>query len=127
MCVLSAHMVRYDNDLENVSIDGFPSSLKAVNRILYASTSNSQAIAVFVGFRRNVKGDPPIGFVQSNDTDVLKITDTSTSTNGQSGRCVRVVLRMAQVDTQFLHRVDIVYQYAVASSKQYTPEPQPFD
>lgn len=99
--VFSAHVIGYDYYLEHVRID----RLSEAELSNVYSNGGLQSVSIFICFGIDVKGDPAVWLVESDNSDILKITRTSSSTYSESRRGVRVILGVTEIYGQLLQIV----------------------
>ena len=62
----------------------------------------SQSVSIFVRFQAYIEGDPPVGLLNGQNTDVLQIQVSRSCPDGDGGWRVRVIKREAEIHRDFL-------------------------
>jgi hypothetical protein len=105
MCIFAAHMICYDDDLEDIAVDrltvfgGEQTSRDTVKEV------RVQSILVLVWFGGNVEGDPTVGFFEGGYPDILHVHWPCPSAHSQRRRSIGIVQGETEVDADFLDMV----------------------
>ena len=102
MRVFPIHVIREDNELDHVRIDGLAETRG--NRLAGEERDQAHAptIAILVGFGADVKRDPTVRLVKSKDAHILQVGRTSSCPNSDGRRSVRVIGWERKEHAQFL-------------------------
>ena len=102
MRVLAIHMVRENDDLENVRVNRFAVTTLQSTMMAGGNKDDVQAVTVVAWLRRYVERDPPVGTVERDRAYFLQIAWARASAYGERCGRVRIVKLVAEVETEFL-------------------------